>query len=88
MDWYMATNILEDFILTFPEDGSSKFLCNVSNYLPINAAYIAEVLNLPSVHMNFQHNTVLTVMLLDLGLKECIAFRTTKGMTRRSESFG
>ena len=47
MDWYMGTNILEDLNLNYPDDGGSKFLCNVGNYLPINTAYTAEVWDLP-----------------------------------------
>jgi len=46
MAWYMGTIILEDLSLNYPDVGGSKFLCNVSNYLPINTAYIAEALNL------------------------------------------
>jgi hypothetical protein len=43
----MGTSILEDLILNYPEDLASKFFCNVRNYLPINTAYIAEILDLP-----------------------------------------
>ena len=72
MDWYMGTNIVEDLNLNYPDDWGSKFLRNVSDYLPINTAYIAEVLNLPYVHMILQNTSYSQWYFWDFGLLECI----------------
>jgi len=67
----MGTNILEDLNLNYPGDWGSKFLCNVSKCLPVNTVYIAEVFNVPYIHMNFQNTSSSHWYFSEFSLLEC-----------------